>query len=232
VAKGVDVARMNRGTKWAARSMALVPVLMLTLVATQIASADNWDSVSEADYNVKCGDLEMQTLTKFDPPNSGTQGGVTLTVTTGGTPDPRVDWESEDPVDAVIVKGGPGANVYSYSGATSDHHLTTPINPKNKNNKRYGLSHVEFCAGGDTQSTSTSTATETASVQATETESADVAGTKFTRDPDPKTKVKGVKLANTGPEVAPVLGSLGTLLLASGFWLHGLRQRFLLRSPE
>lgn len=55
-----------------------------------------------------------------------------------------MDWSSVFGIEKVIVKGGPNANVYSYSPAsTADTDLTTPTNPSN--NKPYGLSHVEFC---------------------------------------------------------------------------------------
>jgi hypothetical protein len=47
-------------------------------------------------------------------------------------------------VRAVIVKGGPNANVYRYQGDLfSDGQLETPLNPKN--GRPYGLSYVTFC---------------------------------------------------------------------------------------
>jgi hypothetical protein len=47
-------------------------------------------------------------------------------------------------VRAVIVKGGPNANVYRYpEGVFSDGSMGTPLNPKN--GKPYGLSYVTFC---------------------------------------------------------------------------------------
>ena len=47
-------------------------------------------------------------------------------------------------VRAVIVKGGPNANVYRYQGDLfSDGQLETPLNPKN--GKPYGLGYVTFC---------------------------------------------------------------------------------------
>lgn len=61
-----------------------------------------------------------------------------------------VTWESAIPLNiAVIVKGGPNANVY-FSGNCSDCvsssgeiKLSAPINPKN--GKPYGLSNITFC---------------------------------------------------------------------------------------
>jgi len=54
------------------------------------------------------------------------------------------DWSSDQPVCSVIVKGGKGANVYSYDPpAYSDTGLTAPENPKN--GKLYDISHITFC---------------------------------------------------------------------------------------
>lgn len=48
------------------------------------------------------------------------------------------DWSSTYPIDAVIVKGGTGANVYQYNPAVlSDTELFAPDNK--------GISHVTFC---------------------------------------------------------------------------------------
>lgn len=69
--------------------------------------------------------------------------GVISFTLTGDT----VAWSIVSPykVCAVIVKGGPIAKVYYYSGgASSGSGLTAPTNPNNKNNKPYGVSHVTF----------------------------------------------------------------------------------------
>jgi hypothetical protein len=71
-----------------------------------------------------------------------------FTVNTNGK---TVSWSYEDPngywcLDgiAVIVKGGPNANVYTYeTGCSGGSGLTAPINPAN--NKPYGLSNLTFC---------------------------------------------------------------------------------------
>jgi uncharacterized repeat protein (TIGR01451 family) len=91
------------------------------------------------------GDADLISLTKFDPPNSGSQAGVTITVD-----DLSFDWLSSVGIDAVIVKGGDNANVYFYDEATSDTGLHAPINPQN--DKPFGLSHVEFCIDEDVTS--------------------------------------------------------------------------------
>lgn len=71
-----------------------------------------------------------------DPANS-------VTITSDGT---FFDWTSTLGIDAVIVKGGPNANVYVYdppAESFSDTGLHSPINPSN--NDPFGLSHIEFC---------------------------------------------------------------------------------------
>jgi hypothetical protein len=91
--------------------------------------------------NPDCSELGYTTIAKFDPPNDGTQAGVTID---------RVDehflnWTSTVAVDAVIVKGGPDANVYAYPLDTfGDVGLSAPDN----GGQPYGLSHVEFCTDG------------------------------------------------------------------------------------
>lgn len=55
-----------------------------------------------------------------------------------------LDWISNFPVDAVIVKGGPNANMYVYEPASmGDAGLTPPINERT--GFPFGLSHIEFC---------------------------------------------------------------------------------------
>ena len=58
------------------------------------------------------------------------------------------DWTSAVLIDAVIVKGGPKANVYNYvPPKTSDTGLEPPLNTKN--GKLYGLSHVLACGADE-----------------------------------------------------------------------------------
>lgn len=59
----------------------------------------------------------------------------------GGVP---LNWSSTFGIHAVIMKGGPNANVYVYSPESmGDSGLTPPIN--DRTGQPYGLSHVEFC---------------------------------------------------------------------------------------
>ena len=76
---------------------------------------------------------------KVDPPTGGNHDDGVLFVTLtfpGGVPD-SVDWTSNIGVDAVIVKGGPNANVYLYAEEFFDTGLVTP--------PTFGISHVSFC---------------------------------------------------------------------------------------
>lgn len=69
---------------------------------------------------------------------------ITISVYNDSNGDPTFDWTSTYPIKAVIVKGGPVANLYVYNPASyGDTNLYAPINPNN--NKPYGLSHIRFC---------------------------------------------------------------------------------------
>jgi hypothetical protein len=76
---------------------------------------------------------------KVDPADSGiyTSGDGTLTVTIDAS-EKTFSFTSDVPLEWVIVKGGPGANIYSFSPpVTSAEGLVAP------NGK--GLSHLDFC---------------------------------------------------------------------------------------
>ena len=84
---------------------------------------------------------------KVEPVTAGLHGSYfTLSNIQNGGSGQTFDWSSTVPVFQVIVKGGPGANIYDYPGGdTSDTGLHAPQNPNN--GKWYGLSHVTFCYG-------------------------------------------------------------------------------------
>ncbi len=70
---------------------------------------------------------------------------------TGGMPE--VGWESDIAPEAVIVKGGNGANVYIYNGnVRTDSGLVSPIN---NSGKPANLSHIEFCYNYNVTATKT-----------------------------------------------------------------------------
>jgi hypothetical protein len=115
--------------------------------------------------NPTCTDLGYPSELKVDPPTSGVHSDGTLTVTVD-IDGALVDWTSDIGVDAVIVKGGPVANVYTYvPPSTGDDDLVTATNPSN--DAPYGLSHLAFCYG--TPTTTTTGATTTTSAPATTT---------------------------------------------------------------
>jgi len=99
--------------------------------------------------NPSCEDLGYDFGFKIEPvtggQHSGGLGSVTLTLGSGNT----FSWTSTFGIDAVIVKGGPNANLYAYdppSEAFSDSGLHAPDNPSGG---FAGLSHVEFCYDED-----------------------------------------------------------------------------------
>lgn len=117
----------------AALAAAAVAFLGLSLSSADAASV----SPTLVYGNPQCTGL------KIDPVVSGTYDGVTITV--HGV---YVDFTSTQTVLTVVVKGGPNANLYDYSGVggvTSDTNLSAPTNPNN--GKPYGLSHLCFTFG-------------------------------------------------------------------------------------
>jgi hypothetical protein len=65
-------------------------------------------------------------------------------ITISGSDGKKFNFTSEYPVCKVIVKGGPGANIYYYDPVVyADNELVAPINPSN--GKNYAISHVVFC---------------------------------------------------------------------------------------
>lgn len=93
---------------------------------------------------------------KVDPPASGTfpyTNGAGRELTGGAPSDPSnsltidilnsstFDWTSTRPISAVIVKGGPNANVFAFNpGSFGDTDLYTV-------GKRFEISHIEVCFG-------------------------------------------------------------------------------------
>jgi hypothetical protein len=113
--------------------------------------------------NPSCASLGLGTVAvRFDPPLSGSMalgGSESVTIAADGI---HVDWSATIGIDAVIVKGGPNANIYGYApeslGATQ---LQAPTNPNN--GKPYGLSHVDFCYDWDVKVAKTATTSFTRS---------------------------------------------------------------------
>lgn len=107
----------------------------------------------ECDYNVNCEDLGYEGYSlKIDaPPWSGTHiidgvGSITIEMIN----DTHFNFTTIGIlINAAVVKGGDGANVYNYSGpsyrqtVSSDTVLGTRLNPTN--GKFYDISHIDFC---------------------------------------------------------------------------------------
>jgi hypothetical protein len=117
------------------------------------ASAEHVDPV-QVPGNAPCpaGLTEL----KVEPVADGTFTDNTLTVTIDvrDTADGQVfDWTSNIGVDAVIAKGGPNSNVYTYSPeSTGDTGLHAPANASGK---FAGLSHISFCYDAGEETTTT-----------------------------------------------------------------------------
>jgi hypothetical protein len=97
--------------------------------------------------NPSCTDLgyDVGFKPQPEPPPSGSytfpSTSETVTITSDGT---YFEWTSTLSLDAVIVKGGPNANVYAYAPeATTDDALHSPIN--SNTGQPSAISHIEFC---------------------------------------------------------------------------------------
>jgi len=209
----------------------------VTLLIAAPASADHVDPVDfAADDNPSCGDVSAAYVNEFTinsaPTNqvynvsaadSGVAGGATITISNAGVVAGvfEFDWASSIAWDAVIVKQGDGAAVYTYvpevTGDTDLHPSLTNGQPTG------GVSHVTFCRDNVTTTTTTSTTTTSTTLATTTTQgitnSASVLGVVVTR-PTPTsvgTQVLGEQvLPATGTSASSVLATLGVLLVAAG----------------
>jgi hypothetical protein len=128
--------------------------------------------------NPDCPDCEGQgNLTsdysfKIDPPMSGTYtvpgyGTITITLSSDGK---YLDWTSTFGISAVIVKGGPNANLYVYNPPAEsfgDTGLCSPVNPKSGQIPE--ISHIVFCYAEGAQKLETITVIKTAETTFTRT---------------------------------------------------------------
>lgn len=123
------------------RISAVVLVLVMALAALPVSAAAVTPVVLPG--NPICADLGYAYEIKIDPPTAGTYalgyGSFTWTTTDGVT----MNWSSTIGVDAVIVKGGPNANLYTYVPESyGDTGLTSPLAP---NGRPYAISHISVC---------------------------------------------------------------------------------------
>jgi hypothetical protein len=120
----------------------------MILLALLGISAIQVNAQTRVEGNPTCMDLGFTNGFKIDPPRAGTfnlpNGGQVMVSIDSNE---RITFQATgNIIHAVIVKGGPNANVYRYnSGVTTAGHLTTPVNPDSVGNKNYGLSHFDFC---------------------------------------------------------------------------------------
>jgi hypothetical protein len=112
---------------------------------------------------------------KVEPVADGTfsDGTLTVTIDVRDTAAGQVfDWTSNIGVDAVIAKGGPNSNVYTYDPeSTGDTGLHAPANASGK---FAGLSHISFCYDAEPPTTepppsTTTTESTTTTVASTST---------------------------------------------------------------
>jgi hypothetical protein len=135
-------------------SVAVFAVAGVTYVGTaaetsQAPAATPSVQPTVVDDNPSCTDLGFDFGYKIDSgPFNGsfTSGDGALTVDLISGDGVSFEWSSDIGIDAVIVKGGPNANVYVYdppAESYGDAGLTPPVNPNN--GTPYAISHIEFC---------------------------------------------------------------------------------------
>lgn len=113
------------------------------------------------DGNPHCAEYGLVPILVWEAPNGPTSGNTaTIQVVSSN----QFNWTSVVPVYAVIVKGGPGANVYTYDGATLGSGLRSP---QQSNGAYHDISRIELCGRDRGTPTSTPTATATPGTPAT-----------------------------------------------------------------
>ena len=144
---------MRRSNRVALAAGLMSLVAGLTLVIAGAATANHGSYPGQAEHrevegNPRCpagtadaGSIKIENNALVAGYNDGR---ISITAR-GGNPDAfswqLVDIHSVD-VEAVIVKGGNGAYIYSYTGQDSDAGLTPPLN---NGDQAPQISHVEFC---------------------------------------------------------------------------------------
>lgn len=126
-------------------------VVMAALVVVPAAASDYLDEPTFMEGNPSCSDLnDCWNAYKIDGgPYAGTYnvGGGTVTIEMDGEYCFNFTAEGVE-IYAVIVKGGPCANVYNYyedygDTVSADNGLCTPLNENS--GCCYGISHIDFC---------------------------------------------------------------------------------------
>jgi hypothetical protein len=202
------------GSVFAMLGLGLLVAGILARGSSPVDAARVTPTVKEG--NPSCQDLGFNLGLKIEPVANGTTQFITLSGVAGTS----FDLTSTMGIDAVIVKGGPNANLYTYdppAEATSDADLTAPINPNN--GQPYGLSHVEFCYDREAPPAPTSPAT------ATSTPTAIAAGAQVPPTATPVVAIvppvtgTGGLTGNKGDSSAESLAWFGVATLLTGFSL-------------
>ena len=131
--------------KHLSRGLAVAGTIITGLALPSAASATT-SNPTKVDGNPNCATLGAGFReVKIDPVPQGSTRFSGGSITVSG----RIfDWSTTSGVDAVIVKGGPNANVYRFSSeSTSGTGFRAPTNPSN--GQPYGLSHITFCFDAD-----------------------------------------------------------------------------------
>lgn len=128
--------------------MAIVLAVALALFAIGVnpAGATHVEPVF-VDDNPTCQRLGFAYGVRVDPPTPGTYpvGNGFVTFTSDGV---YMDWTSTIGIDAVIVKGGPDANLYQYdppAESFGDTGLHSPLGAGSGGTQPYDISHIDFC---------------------------------------------------------------------------------------
>ncbi len=128
------------------KTLALTLALALVLSAHPVMAASVTPVVIAG--NPTCIDLGYDFGFKIDPPTPGIypvgNGSITWTSADGV----YLDWSSTFGIDAVLVKGGPNAHLYTYNPpalAFGDTGLHSPLGAGPGGSQPYGISHLEFC---------------------------------------------------------------------------------------
>jgi hypothetical protein len=134
------------------------PLLLLPLVACQAGDSTSSTShkteagatVTEVAGNPTCADLGLDGDVKLEPPLAGEStlslgsGSITFSIDEAQQ---YFGWTSTIGIDAIIAKGGPNANVYSYDPeGTWDDGLSAPANASGSPAQ---LSHISVCFDED-----------------------------------------------------------------------------------
>jgi LPXTG-motif cell wall-anchored protein len=207
--------------------LAAITVGVMFLAAAP-AGADHVDPVDfAADDNPTCADVNAAYVNEFkidsQPTNqqyavsaedSGVAGGGTITISNAGVVNGvfEFDWASSIGWDAVIVKQGDGAAVYTY---VTDSMGDTDLHPSLTNGQPTGgISHVTFCRDNVTTTTTSSTSTTTSSTTPTTAAVLGVVVTPTTAAP--AAQVLGVQVLPATGATTDLLATVGAALVLLG----------------